>query len=195
MFLPITVYGHPVLKKVALDIDKDYPGLEQFIADMFVTMYEAEGVGLAAPQVNRSIRVFVMDASHYANEIPDAKDFKKVFINAHIMERTGDEKLVEEGCLSIPNIREEVWRKNEIRIEYYDENWQFHNEIYCGMLARIMQHEYDHLDGILFVDKISMLRKTLLKRRLQDISTGNIKQDYKMIFPVQKKKRSINPKK
>lgn len=194
MILPITAYGHPVLKKVAQDIDKDYPELEQFIKDMFETMYFAEGVGLAAPQVNKSIRVFVMDASHYADEIPEAKDFKKIFINAHITERSGDEKLVEEGCLSIPHIREEVWRKNDIRIEYYDENWQFHNETYSGMIARIIQHEYDHLDGVLFVDKVSMLRKTLLKRRLQDITTGNIKTDYKMIFPPLKKKRITNPK-
>jgi len=194
MILPITAYGHPVLKKVAQDIDKDYPELEQFIKDMFETMYFAEGVGLAAPQVNKSIRVFVMDASHYADEIPEAKDFKKIFINAHITERSGDEKLVEEGCLSIPHIREEVWRKNDIRIEYYDENWQFHNETYSGMIARIIQHEYDHLDGVLFVDKVSMLRKTLLKRRLQDITTGNVKTDYKMIFPPLKKKRITNPK-
>jgi peptide deformylase len=194
MILPITAYGHPVLKKVAQDIDNDYPELEQFIRDMFETMYFAEGVGLAAPQVNKSIRVFVMDASHYADEIPEAKDFKKVFINAHIIERTGDEKLVEEGCLSIPHIREEVWRKNDIRIEYYDENWQFHTETYSGMIARIIQHEYDHLDGILFVDKVSMLRKTLLKRKLQDITTGNIKTDYKMIFPPLKKKRITNLK-
>jgi len=194
MILPITAYGHPVLKKVAQDIDKDYPELEQFIKDMFETMYFAEGVGLAAPQVNKSIRVFVMDASHYADEIPEAKDFKKIFINAHITERSGDEKLVEEGCLSIPHIREEVWRKNDIRIEYYDENWQFHNETYSDMIARIIQHEYDHLDGILFVDKVSMLRKTLLKRKLQDISTGNVKTDYKMIFPPLKKKRITNPK-
>lgn len=194
MILPITAYGHPVLKKVAQDIDKDYPELEQFIRDMFETMYFAEGVGLAAPQVNKSIRVFVMDASHYADEIPEVKDFKKVFINAHIIDRTGDEKLVEEGCLSIPHIREEVWRKNDIHIEYYDENWQFHTETYSGMIARIIQHEYDHLDGILFVDKVSMLRKTLLKRKLQDISTGNVKTDYKMIFPPLKKKRIANPK-
>ena len=194
MILPITAYGHPVLKKVAQDIDKDYPELEQFIKDMFETMYFAEGVGLAAPQVNKSIRVFVMDASHYADEIPEAKDFKKIFINAHITERSGDEKLVEEGCLSIPHIREEVWRKNDIRIEYYDENWQFHNETYSDMIARIIQHEYDHLDGVLFVDKVSMLRKTLLKRRLLDITTGNIKTDYKMIFPPLKKKRITNPK-
>jgi len=194
MILPITAYGHPVLKKVAQDIDKDYPELEQFIKDMFETMYFAEGVGLAAPQVNKSIRVFVMDASHYADEIPEAKDFKKIFINAHITERSGDEKLVEEGCLGIPHIREEVWRKNDIRIEYYDENWQFHNETYSDMIARIIQHEYDHLDGILFVDKVSMLRKTLLKRKLQDISTGNVKTDYKMIFPPLKKKRITNPK-
>lgn len=194
MILPITAYGHPVLKKVAQDIDKDYPELEQFIRDMFETMYFAEGVGLAAPQVNKSIRVFVMDASPYADEIPEAKDFKKVFINAHIIDRTGDEKLVEEGCLSIPHIREEVWRKNDIHIEYYNENWQFHSETYNGMIARVIQHEYDHLDGILFVDKISMLRKTLLKRKLQDIATGNIKPDYKMIFPPLKKKRITNPK-
>jgi len=194
MILPITAYGHPVLKKVAVDIDKDYPDLEQLIHDMYETMYEAEGVGLAAPQINKSIRLFVMDTSHYGNEVPEAKDFKKAFINAHIVDRLGDEKLIEEGCLSIPNIHEEVWRKNEVRIEYYDENWQFHDETYTGVIARVIQHEYDHLDGILFVDRISMLRKTLLKRKLQDISTANIKVNYKMIFPVPKKKRISKPK-
>jgi len=190
MILPITAYGHPVLKKVAGDIDENYPELNQFIADMFETMYAAEGVGLAAPQVNRSARLFIVDPSPFADQIPGAENFKKVFINPYITEITGDEKLVEEGCLSIPNIREEVPRKADILIEYYDENWELHEEKYTGMLARILQHEYDHLDGVLFVDRISSLRKTLLKRKLQNITLGKIKNDYRMIFPAQKKRKN-----
>jgi len=189
MLLPITAYGHPTLKKVAKDIDEDYPMLNELIENMFETMYAAEGVGLAAPQVNKSIRLFIIDATPYAEEIEGAADFKKIFLNPHIMEEEGEEVLHEEGCLSIPLIREQVSRKPDIRIEYYDENWEFHDESYTGMLARIIQHEYDHLEGKLFVEKISSLRKTLLKRKLQDITKGNVKVDYKMIFPAQKRRR------
>jgi len=189
MILPVTAYGHPILKKVAEDIAKDYPNLPELVDNMFETMYAAEGVGLAAPQINKSIRLFLVDATPYADEIDGAVDFKKIFINPYITEEEGIEFLHEEGCLSIPNIREEVSRKPNIRIEYYDENWEFHDEEYDGMLARIIQHEYDHLEGKLFVEKISSLRKTLLKRKLQDITKGNIKVDYRMIFPAQKKRK------
>jgi peptide deformylase len=187
MILPIVAYGHPTLRKVALDIEPDHPGLKELIDDMFETMYKSEGVGLAAPQVNQSIRLFIIDASPYAEEHPELEGFKKVFINAQITEETGDEWSFNEGCLSIPEIREEVSRKPRVRIEYEDENFEFHEEVYEGIIARIIQHEYDHLDGVLFVDKINSLRKMLLKRRLNDISTGNIDVNYKMIFPGRKK--------
>ncbi len=187
MILPITAYGHPILKKVAEEIDEDYPGLDELIENMFETMYASDGVGLAAPQINKSIRLFVIDASPYGEQVPELKGFKKVFINPYIFSETGKDEIMDEGCLSIPNIREDVERKYEIGIEYYDENWEFHEEHFSGIAARIIQHEYDHLEGILFVDRISNLRKTLLKRKLTDISKGNIKVDYRMIFPSKKK--------
>jgi peptide deformylase len=189
MILPITAYGHPVLRKVAREIDKNYPGLEELIDNMFETMYSSGGVGLAAPQVNLSIRLIVIDATPYAEEAPEAKDFKRVFINPRIIEESGDEWSFNEGCLSIPDIREDVERKPKLRIQYYDQNWEFHDETYDSVMARILQHEYDHLEGVLFVDKVSSIRKMLLKRRLQDISKGNIDVDYKMIFPNKKKSR------
>ncbi len=189
MILPITAYGHPVLRKVAREIDRDYPGLNQLIDDMFETMYASSGVGLAAPQVNKSIRLIVIDATPYAEEDPQATGFKKVFINPVMIDETGEEWSFNEGCLSIPDVREEVERKPKIRIQYYDENWNFHDETYDSVMARILQHEYDHLEGILFVDKVSSIRKMLLKRKLQDISRGNIKVDYRMIFPNKKKGR------
>lgn len=189
MILPITAYGHPILRKVAVDIDKDYPGLDQLIEDMFETMYASSGVGLAAPQINRSIRLIVIDASPFEDEYPETKDFKRVFINAKMMDENGEEWPFNEGCLSIPDIREEVQRKPKIRITYYDENWEFHDEVYDSVMARILQHEYDHLEGVLFVDKINSIRKMLLKRKLQDISKGNINVEYKMIFPNKKKGR------
>lgn len=189
MILPVTAYGSAVLKKVAEDIDKDYEGLNQLIADMFETMYAAEGVGLAAPQVNKSIRLFVVDAAPFADKMPELKDFKKVFINPYIVEFSGKEELIDEGCLSIPNIRELVPRKTDIRIEYYDENWMFHEEQYSGTAARIVQHEYDHIEGVLFVERISGLRKTLLRRKLNDITKGDVDVEYKMSFPAQKRKK------
>ena len=159
MLLPITAYGHPVLKKVAEEIDKDYPGLEQLIADMFETMYDSDGIGLAAPQVNRSIRLFIVDGTPYADKIPETADFKKIFINPYILSTTGSDVVLDEGCLSIPNIREDVTRKDEITIEYYDEKWELKEETYTGFPARVIQHEYDHLEGILLVERISSLRK------------------------------------
>ena len=187
MVLPITAYGHPVLRKVAVDIDEDYPNLQQLIDDMYETMHTTSGVGLAAPQVNLAIRLIVMDATPYAEEDPQAKDFKRVLINPEIIEEEGENWVFNEGCLSVPEIREDVERKPNIRIQYYDENWKFHDEKYTSVMARIIQHECDHLEGILFVDRVSNIRKMLLKRRLSDISKGNIDVKYKMIFPLRKK--------
>jgi peptide deformylase len=196
LVLPIIAYGDPVLRKRGVDIDKNYAGLGQLIADMFETMYEAKGVGLAAPQVGRSIRLFIVDASPFAEEEDDdgnpveenaeLKDFKKVFINAQIVEEDGEEWKFNEGCLSIPKIREEVERKPKITIEYQDENFKRHKETYEGIAARIIQHEYDHIEGKLFVDRISSLRKRLLKGKLTDISKGKVDVAYKMRFPVTK---------
>lgn len=189
MVLPITAYGHPVLRKVASEIDKAYPQLDELIENMYETMYATRGVGLAAPQVNKSIRLLVLDATPYADEDPAAKDFKRVMINPKIIEESGDEWSFNEGCLSIPDIREDVERKPNIRIQYYDGDWNFHDETFEGVMGRIIQHEYDHLEGVLFVDKISSIRKMLLKRKLADISKGEIDIDYRMIFPKKKKNR------
>jgi peptide deformylase len=182
MIYPIVVYGHPVLRKVAVEITKDYPGLDQLIDDLFETMYFSEGLGLAAPQIGKSIRIFVIDGKPVAEDEPSLADFKKVFINAQITERCGELKPMNEGCLSIPNLREEVQRESHIRISYYDENWKHHNEVYDGYKARIIEHEYDHLDGILFTDKVSPLRRRLLKGKLTAISKGNFEADYKTIL-------------
>jgi peptide deformylase len=186
MTYPIVIYGHPILRKVAEDIDKDYPGLDQFIEDLFDTMYHSEGLGLAAPQVGKSIRIFVIDGKPAAEDEPSLADFKKAFINPQITEKSGDFQLMNEGCLSIPHIREEVNRESHIRIKYYDENWKYHNEVYDGYKARIIQHEYDHLEGILFTDKINPLRKRLIKSKLTAISKGKFEADYKTILPGQK---------
>jgi len=186
MILPIVAYGDPILKKKAKDIDEKYPGLEKLIADMFETMYHAHGVGLAAPQVSHSIRLFVIDATPFSegeDGDPSCKDFKRVFINPIIFEESGDEWDFEEGCLSIPNIREEVKRKPSLKIEYYDENWELYEEELEGFPARIVQHEYDHIEGILFLDHISSVRRTLLRGKLADISKGDIEVNYRMKFP------------
>lgn len=188
MILPVVAYGDPVLKKEAENITKDYEGLSQLIEDMFETMYEANGVGLAAPQIGKSIRLFVIDASPFAEDEEEEeaevlKDFKKVFINAEIIEEEGEEWGFNEGCLSIPGIREEVFRNETLTIEYYDENFKKHKETYSGLAARIIQHEYDHIDGILFVEHISPLRKRLIKRKLEEISKGEVDVAYKMRFP------------
>jgi peptide deformylase len=182
--LPITAYGHPTLKKKGEPIDRDYPGLEKLIEDMFETMYESNGVGLAAQQVNRAIRLFIVDASPFAEEYPDAADYKKVFINAQILREEGEEWGFEEGCLSIPGINEVVLRKPVIYMSYYDKNFNFHEEEKIdGIRARIIQHEYDHTEGILFTDRLPAFKKLLLKRKLSDISVGKHKATYKMIYP------------
>ncbi len=190
MKLPIVAYGDPVLKKVAEEIEKDYPNLDNLITDMFESMYAANGVGLAAPQVGLPIRLFVIDASPFAEEDEDKlNSFKKVFINAHIEEEKGDKWLFNEGCLSIPDIREDVSRHPDIFITYYDQDWNYQEETFSGLAARIIQHEYDHIEGKLFTDRINPLRKTMLKSRLDSISKGAIKVNYKMKFPALKKKR------
>jgi peptide deformylase len=186
MIYPIVVYGHTVLRKVAEEIEKDYPGLDQLIPDLFETMYYSEGLGLAAPQIGKSIRIFVIDGTPIADDEPSLADFKKVFINAHIIEKTGDLMPMNEGCLSIPNLREEVVREARIRITYHDENWEYYDEVYDGFKARVIQHEYDHLDGIMFTDKVSPLRRRLLKSKLTAISKGRFEAEYKTILPGQK---------
>jgi peptide deformylase len=192
MVLPIVVYGDPVLRKVGVDIEKNHEGLTQLIADMFETMYEANGVGLAAPQIGKAIRLFVIDATPFVEldedeeseftkkELENLIDFKKVFINARILNEEGDEWKFNEGCLSIPKLREDVLRKPNIKIEYYDENFKKYTEEYDGIIARIIQHEYDHIQGVLFTDKISPLKRTLIAGKLNDISKGKIRADYKI---------------
>jgi peptide deformylase len=189
MIFPIVAFGHPNLRKKSVEIDQNYPNLDQLIDDMYQTMYESNGVGLAAPQINKQIRLFVIDANPFSDEIPESIDFKQVFINAKIIEEKGDKWDFNEGCLSIPGINEDVSRSSQIQIQYYDQNWQFHDEIYDGIKARIIQHEYDHLEGVLFVDHISPLRKTMIKGKLVDISRGKTKAEYRMIFPNLNKKR------
>ncbi|GAB4146323.1 MAG: peptide deformylase [Bacteroidia bacterium] len=188
MILPIVAYGDPVLKKVAEDITPDYPNLSKLIEDMHDTMYNARGVGLAAPQIGKSIRLFIVDASPFAEDAETEEeaalaDFKKVFINARILNETGKEWAFNEGCLSIPKIREDVMRKPDLTLRYLDENFKEHEEDFSGIAARIIQHEYDHIDGKLFVDRISPLRKRLLSGKLNDISRGRIEVEYRMRFP------------
>lgn len=196
MILPIVAYGDPVLKKKAVEIDKDYPKLEALIANMYETMYGASGVGLAAPQIGLAIRIFLVDASPFAededlSEVEKAqlKDFKKTFINPVILEEEGDEWVFNEGCLSIPDVREDVFRQPKIKIQYQDEDFNTNVEEYDGLIARIIQHEYDHIEGVLFTDKLSSFKKRLLKGKLQNISKGKIRVDYRMRFPAMSKKR------
>ncbi len=187
MKLPILSYGQPLLRKIAAPIDKDYPDLKQLIEDMFETMYSSKGVGLAAPQVGLSIRLIVVDTTPFVDDYPDGKNFHQVLINPKITEFSGNDWIFNEGCLSVPDLREDVVRKEIIHLEYYDENFVFHSEEFNGIRSRVIQHEYDHLEGVLFVDKVSSLKKMLIKRRLNDITKGIVTHSYKMIFPVQKK--------
>lgn len=182
MILPIVAYGDPVLKKVAEEIDPDYPGLDKLIQDMYETMYSSKGVGLAAPQINKSIRLFIIDASPFADEYPELEGWKRTFINPRILEEEGEKWDFNEGCLSIPGIREDVARKPELILEYEDENFELHEEKFDGVVARVIQHEYDHLEGILFTDHLSPLKKRLLKGKLTDISKGIVDVNYKMKF-------------
>jgi peptide deformylase len=186
MILPIYLYGQPILRKVAKDISLDYPNLKTLLENMFETMYNAEGAGLAAPQIGLEDRIIVIDLSPHAENDPSFKDFKKVLINAHIIECDGEEANVEEGCLSIPDIHEKVPRKNRIRIQYLDENLQPHDEVYGGYKARVIQHEYDHLEGMMFVDYLSGIRKQMIRPKLDKMLNGKTSCFYK-VKPVLKK--------
>lgn len=191
MILPIVAYGHPVLRKVAMEIMPGYPGLDKLIEDMWETMYASSGVGLAAPQVNRDIRLFVMDSEQmFTNmeeeekeEYPDAPGYKGVFINAHIVESNGGEWLYNEGCLSIPKIREDISRHKIVTLQFRDQNFDSHIKTFTGLTARVILHEYDHIEGKLFIDHISLLKRKLMKGKLNDISKGKVNVDYKMLFP------------
>jgi len=195
MILPIVAYGDPVLKKKAKDISKDFPNLEDLLNNMFDTMYNAYGVGLAAPQIGLPIRLFVVDTAPFADdemtedEQMELKGFKQVFINAEILEEDGKEWAFNEGCLSIPDVREDVYRKPKITITYFDEHFEKHTKTFDGLIARVIQHEYDHIEGVLFTDKLSSLKKRLIKGRLAKISKGDISVDYRMRFPNAKNKR------
>lgn len=191
MILPIVAYGHPVLRKVAADITVGYPQLDKFIEDMWETMYASNGVGLAAPQVNKDIRLFVVDTLQMFNgmneeeqkEYPDAPGLKAVFINAHIAGLEGDEWPYNEGCLSIPKIREDIYRQESVTLNYMDEHFQQQTKTFAGLTARVILHEYDHIEGKLFIDHISALKRKLLKGKLNDITKGKVNVDYKMMFP------------
>ena len=191
MILPVVAYGHPVLRKECVDIDKDYPELEKLVADMWETMYYTNGVGIAAPQINRAVRIFVIDTEQIVEgfdeedlkEFPNEKPVKQTFINAHIVKTSGEPWAYNEGCLSIPKIREDVFRPEHVRLRFVDENFVEHEEDYYGITARVIQHEYDHIDGKLFIDYLPQLKKRLLKKKLDDISKGKVKVDYRMLLP------------
>ena len=183
MVLPIVAYGDPVLRKKAVAIEKDYPHLDKLIEDMFETMEKSKGVGLAAPQINKSIRLFIIDSTKMYDDEEKDKGFREVFINAEMIKETGDEWKYEEGCLSIPNIREDVHRKATIKIKYYDRDFKKHEKEFDDMNARVIQHEYDHIEGKLFIDHIKPLKRSLLKGRLEKISKGDVDVSYKMKFP------------
>ena len=191
MILPIVAYGTPILRKISEDITPDYPGLEKLIADMWETMYNSNGVGLAAPQINKAIRLFVMDSEQIfenqeedeKGEYPDEPGYKGVFINAHITSLDGEDWPYNEGCLSIPKIREDVLRKETVTLDFVDENFKPHTKTFNGITARVILHEYDHTDGKLFIDYIKPLKRTLMKRKLDDITKGKVTVDYRMVFP------------
>ena len=190
MVLPIVAYGNPVLRKIGVEITPDYPGLKKLIEDMWETMYNSKGVGLAAPQVNKDIRLFVMDSLQILenleedekNDYPGDEGYKGVFINAGIKEIDGDEWPYNEGCLSIPKIREDILRRETITIHFFDESFMEHTKTFTGITARVILHEYDHIEGKLFIDYLKPLKKSLLKRKLSDISKGKVSVDYKMAF-------------
>ena len=183
MFLPIIAYGSDVLRKKCKEINSNYPELDILLENMWETMYESSGVGLAAPQINRDIRVFLIDTAPFIEDDEEENSVRKVFINPSILEEDGEEWGFNEGCLSIPDIREEVIRKSIITIKYQDENFEWHTDTFDGLTARVIQHEYDHIEGKLFIDYISPLRKRMIKRKLDNISKGNIEVGYRMKFP------------
>ena len=183
MFLPIVSYGSPVLRKKCENIDENYPQLDKLLENMWKTMYNSSGVGLAAPQINLPISLFIVDTKPFIEEGDEDNSIKKVFINAAIIKEEGDEWSFNEGCLSIPDIREEVKRKSVITIKYQDEDFKWHNETFKGIIARVIQHEYDHIQGKLSIDYVSPLRKRMLKRKLENISKGKVAVNYRMKFP------------
>jgi len=183
MIYPIYVYGHPVLRKVAKNISRDHPGLDTLINDMFETMYSSDGLGLAAPQIGKSLRLFVIDGEPLAEDHPEMKDFRMAFINPQVIERKGEKVPMNEGCLSLPGLHEEVDRESEIHIQFYDSDWNLHDEVYNSYKARVVLHEYDHLDGILFPDRLSPLRRRLIKGKLNDISRGRFEASYRTVLP------------
>ena len=180
MIYPIFVYGQPVLRKVAQEIEKDRPNFQQFVQNMFETMEKSDGVGLAAPQVGESLRLFVIDGSAFAKDDPTMDGFRRAFVNAKIYETSGENTVFNEGCLSLPGIREDITRKSIIKMTYYDENFELHDETFEGLRARVIQHEYDHLEGKLLIDHVNPLKRKLLKRKLNDISKGIVDIDYKI---------------
>jgi len=182
MILPIYAYGQPVLKKVAKPIDKDYPELQNLLANMWETMYNAEGIGLAAPQIGLSIRIFMMDTAQLKDEDGTIQGFKQAFINAEKIEETGEVKDYEEGCLSIPDLRGDVKRPGVLTLRYLDENFEEHTKTFTGLNARVIQHEYDHIDGKLFTEKLKPIKKRMMKRKLEIIRKGLVQVDYKMKF-------------
>lgn len=183
MIYPITVYGDPVLRKLAVDVKHDFAGLYKLIGDMFETMYNAEGIGIAAPQIGLDIRIFVIDLSPLGEEEPSLKEYKKVFINPRILHKEGEQVMMEEGCLSLPGLREDVLRYDTIQIKYFDSDWQEHDQVFTGFAARVIQHEYDHLQGVMFVDYCSPLKKRLLKGKLSDITRGQVSTTYRTKTP------------
>ena len=185
MILPIVAFGSPVLRKKCVDISPDYPELEMLLENMKETMYEAHGVGLAAPQINKEIRLFLIDTTPFFDDEEETEEVivKQAFINARILEEKGESWDFNEGCLSIPDVREDISRKPSITVEYFDENFEKHTDTYDGLTARVIQHEYDHIQGVLFTDKISALRKRMIKGKLMDISKGKVDVSYKMRFP------------
>jgi peptide deformylase len=191
LILPIVAYGHPVLRKIATDITSDYANLAKLLEDMWETMYASNGVGLAAPQINKSIRVFIVDSDQIfkslneeeRKEYPGDEGLKQTFINAHITNLSGEAWGYNEGCLSIPKVREDVFRQESVTLNYCDENFVPHTKTFVGLTARIILHEYDHIEGKLFIDHLSPLKRKLLKSKLTDITKGKIKVDYKMSFP------------
>lgn len=190
MILPIVAYGDPILRKKGASIDKDYPNLDELLANMRETMKNARGVGLAAPQIGKAIRLFLVNTEPFSHndeledvEITLLKSFKKVFINAKIINEEGNEWVFNEGCLSIPGLNEDVFRNEKLTIEYQDENFETFTETYTGLIARVIQHEYDHIEGVLFTDKLSSLKKRLIKKKLENISKGKVDVDYRMKFP------------
>jgi len=184
MILPIVAFGSPILRKKCVEISPDYPELEMLLENIKETMYEAHGIGLAAPQINKAIRLFLIDTTPLVDDEEETEEVivKQAFINARILEETGEEWNFNEGCLSIPDVREDISRKPSITIEYMDENFEKHTDTYDGLTARVIQHEYDHIDGILFTDRISALRKRMIKGKLLDISKGKVNVTYKMRF-------------